>query len=196
MRSFPVSRRLSHRRRRFTPSRRLRHLVPAIVPAGAIVFALTAFAVRPVPIPETAGASTAGAAITGRASVIDGDTIEIHGRRIRLHGVDTPEMGQVCRDGRGAAYACGRTASSALASRIGWATVSCVGTDTDRYGRTVAICRAGTTDLGAWLVAEGHGLAFRRYGSDYVSEEDEARRHRRGLWAGDFTPPWEWRRLR
>jgi endonuclease YncB( thermonuclease family) len=58
----------------------------------------------------------------------------------------------------------------------------------------VARCEVGGTDLGAWLVEQGWALAYRRYGSAYVAQEDRARAGRRGLWAGTFVPPWAWRR--
>ncbi|MBB4389894.1 hypothetical protein GGE61_006260 [Rhizobium leguminosarum] len=50
----------------------------------------------------------------GRASVIDGDTIEIAGQRIRLNGIDAPESWQACRDAAGRPYRCGKDAAFAL----------------------------------------------------------------------------------
>ena len=49
-------------------------------------------------------------------------------------------------------------------------------------------------DLGLWMVANGHALAYRRYSTDYAEQEDLARHTRRGLWAGSFVAPWDWRR--
>lgn len=63
--------------------------------------------------------------IVGVASVIDGDTIEIHGQRIRLFGIDAPESSQLCARPGGERWRCGQRASLALADRIGRATVSC-----------------------------------------------------------------------
>ncbi len=58
-------------------------------------------------------ASPALAAVTGIASVIDGDTLEIHGQRIRLHGIDAPESRQLCFiDGK--PWQCGKDAANAL----------------------------------------------------------------------------------
>lgn len=136
----------------------------------------------------------AGALLSGQATVIDGDTLEIHGQRIRLHGVDAPESRQSCEDTTGRSYACGRIAAFALADWIGRAVVSCDPRDRDRYKRVVAVCSVRGEDMGAWLVRSGHALAFRRYSLEYVPAEDKARAAGAGVWRGRFTPPWEWRR--
>lgn len=132
--------------------------------------------------------------LVGRASVIDADTVEIHGKRIRLHAIDAPESSQLCRDGSGNDYRCGQLASLALADFIGTRPVSCTTTDIDRYRRIVAICSVGGADMNAWLVENGHALAYRRYGRDYIDHEERAREAGRGIWAGEFVPPWDWRR--
>ncbi|MGD9538790.1 MAG: thermonuclease family protein [Alphaproteobacteria bacterium] len=133
-------------------------------------------------------------ALAGTASVIDGDTIEVHGQRIRLFGIDAPEDGQTCRNAAGKAYRCGQVAALALADRIGRATVACEERDVDRYGRIVAVCRLGTLDLNAWLVAEGLAIDYPQYSNGmYAGEQAEAQAARRGLWAGEFVAPWEWR---
>jgi endonuclease YncB( thermonuclease family) len=131
--------------------------------------------------------------LSGHATVIDGDTIELQRVRIRLFGVDAPESGQVCQDAGGRDYRCGQQAAFALADRIGKATVACAKKDTDRYNRIVAMCQVGSTDLGAWLVSQGHAVAFRRYSADYVADEEKARATRRGIWVGRFAMPWDWR---
>ena len=130
----------------------------------------------------------------GIASVIDGDTIELHGERIRLFGIDAAESSQLCEDAAGKAYRCGQQAALALADRIGRQTVRCEGKDRDRYGRLVAICYLGDEDLDAWMVLQGLALAFRKYSTLYVPQEDEARLAKRGLWSGSFEMPWEWRK--
>ena len=133
--------------------------------------------------------------VTGRASVIDGDTIDVQGRRIRLHGVDAPESGQRCRRAFGLVeYRCGKEAAFALADRIGARNVSCEVRDVDRYKRLVAVCRDGDQDLNGWMVRQGWALAYVRFSRDYEGEEQEAREERRGVWRGAFVPPWEWRR--
>ncbi|WP_082494377.1 thermonuclease family protein [Methylobacterium sp. Leaf108] len=94
--------------------------------------------------------------IVGQASVIDGDTFEVRGTRIRLHGIDAPESGQRCKDAAGKDYRCGQVAALALADRIGKRVLTCDPRDTDRYGRVVAVCRIGSEDLNAWMACEGH----------------------------------------
>lgn len=131
--------------------------------------------------------------IEGRATVIDGDTVAIRGQRFRLQGVDTPESAQLCRNAAGKDYRCGQTAALALADKIGTATIACAPVTTDRYGRTVAVCSLGELDLNGWLVEQGYGLAYRKYSTAYVRQEDAARAAGRGLWAGTFTAPWDWR---
>jgi len=129
---------------------------------------------------------------TGPARVIDGDTIDVAGTRIRLWGIDAPESRQTCERG-GVDYACGREATAHLRVLLVDAEVTCEARVKDRYGRTVAVCRAGSIDISGAMVRDGWALAFVRYSADYVAEEREAQRARRGMWAGSFTPPWQWR---
>jgi endonuclease YncB( thermonuclease family) len=140
-----------------------------------------------------AACTPADAKIAGVASVIDGDTIEIHGQRIRLHGIDAPESRQTCLDAGGRTWRCGQQAALALQDLIGRRTVSCDERDVDRYGRIVGRCLLGDIDINEWLVSQGLALAYRHYSMDYVAAEDEARAADRGMWAGKFEPPWDWR---
>jgi endonuclease YncB( thermonuclease family) len=130
--------------------------------------------------------------VSGPAAVIDGDTIEVGGNRIRLHGIDAPESAQDCLAG-GRLWRCGRHATRALRGRMADRSVACEEWDRDRYGRVVAVCRLGGTDLNAWMVSEGWALAYRRYSRKYVAEEALAKAARRGLWRGEFVAPWNWR---
>jgi endonuclease YncB( thermonuclease family) len=134
-----------------------------------------------------------GGTIVGRASVIDGDTIEIRGTRIRLAGVDAPESRQTCRGGDGLQYPCGRRAAFALADKVGAGNLACAVEDQDRYGRSVATCRLGAEDINGWLVSSGWALAYRQYSTAYVGAEAAAKAARIGIWEGEFTAPWEWR---
>lgn len=152
------------------------------------VLVLTCILATPVP----ARADT----ITGTATVIDGDTIEIRGTRIRLEAIDAIEDRQRCTLPDGRAWRCGRDAAFALADRIGRRPVSCSVAGKDRYGRLIATCFLGADDLNAWMVRNGWAVAYRRYGRQYVGEETAARREGRGIWASSFEMPWDWRRNR
>ena len=82
-----------------------------------------------------ASSSHAGT-ITGQASVIDGDTLEIHGQRIRLSGVDAPESDQLCRGDDSLQYRCGAKAANELDRFIAGKPVSCKGVDVDCMSRS------------------------------------------------------------
>lgn len=131
--------------------------------------------------------------IVGTASVVDGDTLEIHGTRIRFHGIDAPESSQLCqRDGK--PWRCGQAAALALADHIGRKTVACEPLKSDRYGRTVGRCTVGGEDVEGWMVINGWAVAYRQYSSDYVDQEEAAKKVKSGIWSSDFQMPWDWRR--
>jgi endonuclease YncB( thermonuclease family) len=130
---------------------------------------------------------------SGRATVIDGDSLEVGATETRLYGVDAPEALQTCGEGA-ASWNCGRAAAEKLRELVGAREITCRQMDTDSYGRSVAVCRNGAVDLGAEMAKAGLALAYRRYSNDYVDEEARARAERRGVWSGKFTEPWNWRR--
>src|SRR5258707_8599353 len=101
--------------------------------------------------------------LIGQATVIDGDTIEIHGQRIRLWGIDAPESDQLCRGADSLPYRCGSAAALALADKIGGKLVTCSPRDVDRYGRTVAVCSIGSDDLARWFAGGGLALDWPQY---------------------------------
>jgi endonuclease YncB( thermonuclease family) len=129
----------------------------------------------------------------GPARVIDGDTLDIAGERIRLHGIDAPEKDQTCSiDGQ--KWACGVAAWGYLVQLLAGQPVRCEARDVDQYGRTVAVCFADDQDINAAMVGEGWALAYQEYSLDYVGQERAAEAAGHGLWQGEFVPPWEWRR--
>jgi len=138
--------------------------------------------------------------LIGAVRVADGDSIEVGGERVRLAGIDAPELHQSCGE-QGREWPCGQQARAALQKLVdegeargnaqegGEGGVSCRPVDEDRYGRSVAVCSLDGRDLGAAMVQQGWAVATDGYGS----EEREARAAGRGIWAGPFERPADWR---
>lgn len=175
------------------PFGRRRRRVPRF--AGVVVFALMlgslalfqAWQSRAVVVPAPALLAV---------QAVDGDTLRADGQRIRLSGIDAPELAQTCRDARGQAWSCGTAAREHLAS-LARQGVTCTRRGEDRYGRMLATCSAaGIADIGEAMVRDGHALNYGRYTSDYAGAEREARAARRGLWQGEFDNPEDWRHAR
>ena len=135
----------------------------------------------------------ASADISGPAVIVDGDTLSIAGNKVRLHGIDTPEKNQTCI-ANGVTWPCGYEATEAVRNWTYTKEVRCVGNQKDRYGRLIAECFVSGYSLNARIVYEGLGLAYRKYSKQYVPEEDKARQAGRGMWAGEFVAPWDWRK--
>jgi endonuclease YncB( thermonuclease family) len=132
-------------------------------------------------------------AIIGRASIFDGDTLEIHGSRIRLSGIDALESTQFCRGDDSLPFRCGAKAANDLSAFIAQRPVTCVPISSDRYGRSVATCSVGGIDLADWLVGNGLALDWPRYSRGKYSAQSDAQGAGRGIWAGSFVEPWRYR---
>ncbi len=134
------------------------------------------------------------ASIGGIAYVLDGDTISIAGRHIRLVDIDAPELHQNCEDARGASWPCGQAAARALRGYLRGREVSCRAQAYDQYHRALAVCALPDgTDVNAWIVQQGLAVTS-GFAKVYGTQEREARTAKRGLWIGAFTEPREWRR--
>lgn len=125
---------------------------------------------------------------SGAAVVHDGDTLTIGGERMRLSGLDAPELMQECARG-GARYACGREARNALARLVASTDLTCSGRGFDRYERLLVTCSAGGRNVNRALVEAGWAIAT----DDYHAAERAARGAERGIWAGTFEDPRDWR---
>ncbi|MGE0499487.1 MAG: thermonuclease family protein [Rhizobiaceae bacterium] len=123
----------------------------------------------------------------GAATISDGDSLVIGGERIRLRGIDAPELDQTCT-ANGADYACGRSARDALRV-LAAGSATCQGWERDKYRRLLAVCRAGGRDLNRAQVEAGWAIAY----GDYADAERTAREAKAGLWAGTFERPGDWR---
>lgn len=141
------------------------------------------------------GLSSASAQdFAGQAVVTDGDTIEMHGTRIRLWGIDAVESKQLCWDAQSRAHPCGRIAANALAEFIARRVVSCLQILTDRDGRPIATCSIGNKDIGEWLVREGYAIDYPKYSKGaYAEAQDLARENDAGLWQMSWQYPENYR---
>lgn len=127
--------------------------------------------------------------------VSDGDSLRSGALRIRLFGIDAPEIKQVCQYASSIKWPCGVDARDRLIELVKTAAhLDCTLRDTDRYGRLVMQCFANHKDIARTLVAEGMAVAYERYAQDYVAVQAQARDAGRGLWAGKFDMPEDWRK--
>ena len=147
-------------------------------------------------LPTTTHAATYD--LSGRVhitKVSDGDSLRSGNLRIRLFGIDAPELKQQCTDQNGVLWGCGIAAQRQLNSLINTnSDLQCSLRDVDRYGRLIMQCFDGATDIGAAMVRSGHALAYRHFSDLYIAEEEQAKTALKGIWHGTFSPPWEWRR--
>ena len=127
--------------------------------------------------------------IVGHPQVVDGDSLVLEGERIRLMGIDAPELAQICNR-NAKVWMCGKAARSALRKHISSALVLCRSSGEDQFGRWLAICKMNDQEINAWMVEAGWAVDF----GGYAIEEGKARRAKRGLWSGTFENPQEWRR--
>ena len=141
------------------------------------------------PAPDAASTKTG---LSGRAQVIDGDSLYVGGIEVRLYGVDAPEAKQTCAID-GVRWPCGQHATRALRQLVHGRVLACDERDRDSYGRVVAVCRLDGADVNAWLVENGWAIAYRRHARAYVDAESVAETAKRGMWRGDFVAPWDWR---
>ena len=165
--------------------------------ASALVGVAALGALSLMPARESAArAPDAGGELAGLARVIDGDTLEIAGRHVRLEGIDAPEAGQSCARRLFGSWRCGTAAADALTKLVAKRRVNCESRGTDKYDRMLGICFVDGRDINAEMVREGFAWAFVKYSQSYVKQEAEARVARAGIWQGDAEPAWIYREKR
>ena len=146
------------------------------------------------------------AEIYGVPKIIDGDTLHINNKKIRLEGIDAPEIKQQCKkeylkisaligftfykD-----YYCGIVSRESLINKIDGSKIKCSTSSKDRYKRYIATCFKNKLNLNKWMVRNGYAIAYRRYSKDYVPDEEFAKEKKLGLWQGKFMSPEKWRKL-
>jgi endonuclease YncB( thermonuclease family) len=127
--------------------------------------------------------------ITGRATVVDGATLEVRGTRIRLAGIDQVADDHVCERTDDEAWRCGPRALNALEEYLEESVVSCAARERDSRGGIVGTCSASGTDLGLWLIRNGLAQAAVAASNRYRQAEGEAKAARRGMWSVPGAAP-------
>ena len=144
--------------------------------------------------------------ISGIPKIIDGDTVHIGGYKIRLEGIDAPEMRQQCKKKYfeisyiisftlNKDYNCGRVSKEKLISKVSGSQIKCISSSKDKYKRYLATCFKNELNLNKWLVRNGYAIAYSRYSKRYISDENFAKENKLGLWQGSFMTPEKWRKL-
>ncbi len=140
--------------------------------------------------------------ITGFAKVVDGDTIKINSKKIRLYGIDAPEKKQKCKKtyltisfmSFSKDYMCGEVSTEKLIKKINKQKLNCNILDVDRYKRLIGECFKRNINLNSWMVSNGYAVAYTKYSKKYVSDEINAKNNKLGIWQGKFEMPWDYRR--
>ena len=140
--------------------------------------------------------------ISGFAKIVDGDTIKINSKKIRLYGIDAPEKKQKCKKtyltisfmSFTKDYMCGEVSTQKLIKKINKQKLNCNIIDVDRYKRLRGECFKRNINLNSWMVSNGYAVAYRKYSKKYVSDEINAKNNKLGIWQGKFEMPWDYRR--
>ena len=140
--------------------------------------------------------------ISDFAKVVDGDTIKINSKKIRLYGIDAPEKKQKCKKtyltisfmSFTKDYMCGEVSTQKLIKKINKQQLNCNILDVDRYKRLIGECFKRNINLNSWMVSNGYAVAYRKYSKKYVSDEINAKNNKLGIWQGKFEMPWDYRR--
>ena len=144
--------------------------------------------------------------IIGIPKIVDGDTVYINNYKIRLEGIDAPEMKQKCKKEKLKIssiigytfyedYYCGEHSKENLEAKVKGSNIKCIFFTKDRYKRYLAKCFKGKINLNRWMVRNGHAVAYRRYSKEFIPDEDFAKENKLGLWQGKFLNPEKWRKL-
>ena len=144
--------------------------------------------------------------ISGIPKIVDGDTVHIDKYKIRLEGIDAPEIRQKCKKEYFKItapigytfyinYLCGKVSTEKLNNKINKSKITCKIFSQDKYKRYLATCFKNKLNLNQWMVKNGYAVAYRRYSKKYVQEEEFAKENKLGLWQGKFINPEKWRKL-
>ena len=140
--------------------------------------------------------------VRGFPKIIDADTIVLNGIKIRLHGIDAPEVKQICSKpllsfklfSFSKEYECGKYAKNKLFQFVNKKKIKCFLDKKDFFDRYLGTCFYKKKNINSWLVKNGYALAFSKYSKKYIFDQNFAKKNRLGIWKGSFEKPWHWRK--
>ena len=145
-------------------------------------------------IPDLESATkTIASTIFNSVKITDGDSIKIGNNRIRLQGIDAPELKQKCTK-ENQEYSCGIDSKNFLRDLVKESVVKCKYKEVDRYNRILGMCFVNDININEQMVENGWAMAYRKYNKIFVENENNAKKNFRGIWAGEFEKPWDWRK--
>lgn len=129
-----------------------------------------------------------------KVTVTDGDTLILSGVKIRLQGIDAPELKQLCTDAYGKQWQCGHVAKQYLIALTENKKIFCTNEGIDRYQRRIGYCYANNININREMVKKGLAVAYDTYYLSFVLHGWIAQYKQVGLWHGQFTLPSTWRK--
>lgn len=123
-----------------------------------------------------------------KVKVVDGDSLFVDNREIRLSGIDAPEYKQTCFNVKNKEYPCGKLATRFL-QKLADEDIKCEFVVKDKYKRYVAVCYSRGININQKMVEEGWAVAYKRYTQEYNAIEKQAQKKKKGIWQGRFLKP-------
>lgn len=121
--------------------------------------------------------------------IVDGDSLEMDGKSIRLIYIDAPEYKQTCFDVHGFEYNCGSVSTKALKEIISDKEVRCNSLGVDIYKRDLSECFVDDININIEMLKQGFAVSYYTDKEEYISMEEYAKEKKLGLWQGKFMRP-------
>jgi endonuclease YncB( thermonuclease family) len=133
---------------------------------------------------------------SGKAYVLDGDSIKVNKKEIRLFGIDAPEYSQICLDQNNKEYSCGQISKEFLINLIGGKKIDCYYAEFDKYNRYLSKCFINQKSINLELIKNGMAVVYNFTESDEEMDkfEEMAKLNKIGIWQGSFELPKNYRK--
>lgn len=132
----------------------------------------------------------------GKAYVLDGDSIKVGNKEVRLFGIDAPEYKQKCLDKNNIKYGCGIISREFLIKLVGGKNVECIYAEKDKYNRFLGKCFIDKISINQEIIKNGMAVIYNFTESDDLMDnlEKQAKQNKLGIWQGSFQLPKEYRK--